>query len=102
MLDRIEELERKIDALVAKIDEAKRRNEDLLADNSRLRKIAEEKKLTDEENARLHERIRQLEAELNARDDKEAAARDRLKAILNRLDVLESEIAQLQAGSHNE
>ncbi|MGB9690672.1 MAG: hypothetical protein ACPL7D_00725 [Candidatus Sumerlaeaceae bacterium] len=102
MLDRIEELERKIGALVAKIEEAKRRIAQLQAHNAELLQIAEEKKKTDEENVRLQDRIRELERELNSRDDKEAAARDRLQAVLNRLDVLENEIGQLQAGMQNE
>ncbi len=102
MLDRIEELEQKIAALVGKVEEAKRRIAQLQAHNAELLRIAEEKKKTDEENARLQERIRELERDLNNRDDREAAARDRLKAVLNRLDVLESEIAQLQTGMQNE
>jgi seryl-tRNA synthetase len=102
MLDRIEELEQKIAALVEKINVAKSHIAELQRQNYELLRIVEEKKVTDQENVRLQERIRELEQEINAREDKETAARERLKAILNRIDALESEITQLHVGPQNE
>jgi len=102
MLDRIEELEQKIAALVEKINVAKSHIAELQRQNGELLRIVEEKKITDQENVRLQERIRELEQEINAREDKETAARERLKAILNRIDALESEITQLHVGPQNE
>jgi len=95
MIDRIDALEEKIAALVEKVNEAKARITDLQRQNRELYEIAEQKKVTDHENVRLQERIKQLESELNARDDKEATVKDRLKMILNRIDTLEAEIAEL-------
>ncbi|MCX7718260.1 MAG: hypothetical protein N2111_07650 [Candidatus Sumerlaeaceae bacterium] len=95
MIDRLDALEEKITALVAKINEAKSRIAELQRQNRELMQIAEQKKVTDRENVTLQERIKELEAELNARDDKETAVKDRLKVILNRIDTIEAEIAEL-------
>jgi seryl-tRNA synthetase len=95
MIDRLDALEEKITALVAKINEAKSRIAELQRQNRELMQIAEQKKVTDRDNVTLQERIKELEAELNARDDKETAVKDRLKVILNRIDTIEAEIAEL-------
>jgi seryl-tRNA synthetase len=95
MIDRLDALEEKITALVAKINEAKSRIAELQRQNRELMQIAEQKKITDRDNVTLQERIKELEAELNARDDKETAVKDRLKVILNRIDTIEAEIAEL-------
>ena len=97
MIDRIDALEEKIAALVEKINEAKQRILDLQRQNRELYAIAEQKKLTDQENLRLKEQIKDLEDELNARDDKESTVKDRLKMILNRIDTLEAEIVELDS-----
>ncbi len=102
MLDRIEELEQKINALVEKLNLAKARIAELQQHNRELLRIAKEKEEGDREIARLHERIRELENEINDRETRETTARDRLKAILNQIDSLENEIAQLHAGQQNE
>jgi len=95
MIDRIELLEEKIAALLQKVNETKGRIGDLQRQNRELAGLLEQKDQTDSDNARLLERIRELEAELNSRDDKENIVKDRLKAILNRIDTLESEILEL-------
>ena len=100
MIDRIEALEEKITALVEKVNEAKTRIADLQRQNAELFESAEQKKVVDEENARLQARIRELETEMNSRDDKELTVKDRLKMILNRIDTLEAEIVELD--SHKE
>lgn len=97
MIDRIELLEEKIAALLQKVNDAKSRSGDLQRQNRELALMLEQKDQTDSENARLQERIRELEAELNSRDDKENLVKDRLKAILNRIDTLESEILELDS-----
>lgn len=97
MIDRIEALEDRVGALVDKTNEAKLRITELQRQNRELMAIAEQKRIVDQENARLHARIRELEHELNARDDRESAAKDRLKTILNRIDALETEILELDA-----
>lgn len=101
MIDRIEALEEKIAALVEKVNEAKARISDLQRQNKELYYIAEQKKVLDQDNARLQARIKELEAELNSRDDKESTVKDRLKMILNRIDTLEAEIVELD-GNHEE
>ncbi len=101
MLDRIDALEEKIAALVDKINEAKARITDLQRQNKELYLIAEQKKVTDQDNLQLQGRIKELETELNSRDDKEATVKDRLKMILNRIDTIESEITEMDA-SHAE
>lgn len=95
MIDRLDALEEKITALVAKINEAKSRIAELQRQNRELMQIAEQKKITDRDNVTLQERIKELESELNVRDDKETAVKDRLKVILNRIDTIEAEIAEL-------
>ncbi len=95
MIDRIEALEDRVGALVEKTNDAKMRIADLQRQNRELMAIAEQKRIVDQENARLHARIRELEHELNARDDRESSAKDRLKMILNRIDALEAEILDL-------
>jgi DNA repair exonuclease SbcCD ATPase subunit len=99
MIDRIDALEEKIAALVDKINEAKARIIELQRQNRELFLVAEQKKVTDQENLDLQERIKELETELNNRDDKEATVKDRLKMILNRIDTLEAEIMEMDAGS---
>lgn len=95
MIDRIELLEEKIGALLQKVTDAKGNMGDLQRQNRELLGLLEQKAETDSDNARLQERIRELEAELNSRDDKENVVKDRLKAILNRIDTLETEILEL-------
>ncbi len=95
MIDRIDALEEKIGALVDKINDAKVRIGELMRQNRDLMLVAEEKKQTDSDNARLQARIRDLESELNSRDDRESTVKDRLKMILNRIDTLEAEILEL-------
>ena len=97
MIDRIELLEEKIAALLQKVGDAKVRIGELQRQNRELSGMMEEKGQTDADNGRLQERIRELEAELNSRDDKENVVKDRLKAILNRIDTLESEILELDS-----
>lgn len=97
MIDRIEALEEKIAALVDKINEAKARIAELQRQNRDLFQLAEQKKVTDQENVKLLGRIRELESELNSRDDKESTMKDRLKMILNRIDTLEAEIIELDS-----
>ena len=101
MIDRIDALEEKITALVEKINEAKVRIHELQRHNRELTGIVEQNKIQEQDNMRLQARIKELEAELNSRDDKESAVKDRLKMILNRIDMLESEIVELDA-SHAE
>jgi chromosome segregation ATPase len=95
MIDRIELLEEKIAALLQKVGDTRGRIGDLQRQNRELVGLLEQKDQTDSDNNRLQDRIRELEAELNARDDKENTVKDRLKAILNRIDTLESEILEL-------
>lgn len=95
MIDRIELLEEKIAALLQKVNETKVRIGDLQRNNRELAGLLEQKEETDSDNSRLQLRIRELEAELNTRDDRENTVKDRLKAILNRIDTLESEILEL-------
>jgi predicted RNase H-like nuclease (RuvC/YqgF family) len=102
MIDRIEALESKISALVEKTRFAKEIIQTLQNENAHLKGVVEEKHRADEEIARLNARIGQLESELNTRDDKESAAKDRLKAILNRVDSLESDIADLSGTQHSD
>lgn len=97
MIDRIELLEEKIAALLQKVGDTKTRIGELQRQNRELAGLLEQKELTESDNARLHERIRELEAELNSRDDRENTVKDRLKAILNRIDTLESEILELDS-----
>lgn len=97
MIDRIDLLEEKIAAMLQKVNEAKARISDLQRQNRELATMVAQKDHLDTDNARLQERIRELEAELNARDDKENVVKDRLKAILNRIDTLESEILELDS-----
>lgn len=97
MIDRIDLLEEKIAAMLQKVNEAKGRISDLQRQNRELATMVAQKDHLDTDNARLQERIRELEAELNARDDKENVVKDRLKAILNRIDTLESEILELDS-----
>jgi seryl-tRNA synthetase len=97
MIDRIELLEEKIGAMLDKVNDAKGRIGDLQRQNRELAGLLEQKDQTDSDNTRLQERIRELEAELNSRDDKENLVKDRLKAILNRIDTLETEILELDS-----
>lgn len=97
MIDRIDVLEEKIAALLQKVHEAKHRIGDLQRNNKELALQLEQKEQTDENNSRLQTRIQELETELNARDDKENTVKDRLKAIMNRIDTLESEILELDS-----
>lgn len=97
MIDRIELLEEKIAALLEKVSDTKGHIGDLQRQNRELVGLLEQKDQTDSDNNRLQERIRELEAELNTRDDKENTVKDRLKAILNRIDTLESEILELDS-----
>ena len=97
MIDRIELLEEKIAALIDKVNDTKGRIGELQRQNRELASMLELKDQTDSDNNRLQERIRELEAELNSRDDKENLVKDRLKAILNRIDTLESEILELDS-----
>ncbi len=95
MIDRIELLEEKIAALLQRVGDAKGNMGELQRQNRELSGLLEQKGQTDNDNNRLQERIRELEGELNTRDDKENVVKDRLKAILNRIDTLESEILEL-------
>lgn len=95
MIDRIDALEEKIAALVDRINELKSRITDLQRQNKELYLIAEQKKVTDQDNLSLQSRIKDLESELNNRDDKEATVKDRVKMMLNRLDSIEAEIMEL-------
>lgn len=95
MIDRIELLEEKFAALLQKVHDAKTRIGDLQRNNRELAGLLQQKESTDSDNTRLQDRIRELEAELNTRDDRENTVKDRLKAILNRIDTLESEILEL-------
>ncbi len=97
MIDRIELLEEKIAALLHRVGDAKGRMGELQRQNQELAGLLEQKGQTDSDNNRLQDRIRELEGELNSRDDKENVVKDRLKAILNRIDTLESEILELDS-----
>lgn len=97
MIDRIELLEEKIAALIQKVSDARNRIGELVNQNRELNAKLDQKSHLDADNQRLQERIRELEAELNTRDDKENVVKDRLKAILNRIDTLESEILELDS-----
>lgn len=95
MLDRIETLEEKVALLVEKVAQVKARLREIQEQKQIIHSLEQERTTIAEEKDRLDGRVLELEQELTVRDSREMVVADRLKLILNRIDTLEADIAEI-------
>jgi len=97
MTDRLEDLERRIGGLIERYRAAKQQ---ISLFEGRLEESVSECQRLGRENEELRAKVGELENELASRGSREEVVKNKLQQILGQIDSLETEIARVEASSH--
>jgi uncharacterized coiled-coil protein SlyX len=98
MFEQLEALVGRVEAMVRMLEEARRRIDDLTAENQRLHSQLDERNHAVEHNVALQQQIQELQQHLEEKTGKESQIRDRLKGLLDRIETIEQEAGN--SGQH--
>jgi seryl-tRNA synthetase len=99
MLEKIDQLERRVETLITLLEELQRENEQLHTKLEQVRMTMESQTELVERNQDLADQVGHLATEVEGMNGKESQMRDRLQGILARIDSLQLELTgQAQSG----
>jgi chromosome segregation ATPase len=92
MIEQIEQLESRVDALARLLEASRQQNAQLQQENSQLRDQLGVLQQLKSQNGELENQVQHLETELEGMAQKETQIRDRVRTILERIDAIENEL----------
>ena len=92
MIEQIEQLEKRVEALLRVQEAARQQVAEARRENERLRAQIDQLAGTKTQNDQLQSQVAQLETELEGMSSKETQIRERLRTILGKIDSIENEL----------